>query len=152
MSVPKSVTKVSKDGSVKFTSNVDAVQYTLRELIRGALRDCGKLLKKQYNIEFYSRLHKRTAKGGKNSSYWARSKACDLQFGVGKQGKSRVDGFYARFYETGTSKTPKLEILKNTVLNNIGQMQDIQSKYLTALNDDNPDLSGIPEGDIDDDE
>lgn len=152
MAVPKSVTKVSKDGSVKFTSNVDAVQYTLRELVRGALRDCGKLLKKQYNNEFYSRLNKHTGKGGRNSSYWARSKACDLQFGVGKQGVSRVDGFYARFYETGTSRTPKLDILKNTVLNNIGQMQEIQSKYLTALNDDNPDLSGIPEGDIEDDE
>lgn len=152
MAVPKSVTKVSKDGSVTFTSNVDAVQYTMRELIRGALRDCGKLLKKQYNNEFYSKLHKRTGKGGKNSSYWARSKACDLQFGVGKRNTSRTDGFYARFYEVGTSKTPKLDILRTTVLNNIAQMQNIQSQYLSALNEDNPDLSGIPEGDIEDDE
>ena len=46
MAVPKSVTKVSKDGSVTFTSNVDAVQYTMRELIRGALRDWGKPVEK----------------------------------------------------------------------------------------------------------
>lgn len=38
MSVPSSVTKITKDG-VEFTSNVDRVNYTMKELCRAALRD-----------------------------------------------------------------------------------------------------------------
>ena len=40
MSVPRSVTKITKNG-VEFTSNIDATIYTMNELIRAALRDSG---------------------------------------------------------------------------------------------------------------
>ena len=51
MSVPKSVTTIKRNGSIEFKhiSNADRIQYTMRELMRGALRDVGKYLKKQYN-------------------------------------------------------------------------------------------------------
>ena len=76
MGVPKSVTKVSKDGNVKFTSNVNAVEYTIRELTRGALRDVGKFISKQYKFNFYILLNRRTGRAPKNIGYWARSREC----------------------------------------------------------------------------
>lgn len=47
MSVPRSVTKVTKNG-IEFTSNVDRVNYTMKELCRAALRDVGKLVCKRF--------------------------------------------------------------------------------------------------------
>lgn len=45
MSLPKAV-KITKDG-VEIISNVDRIQYTLKELERAALRDVGKLVCKR---------------------------------------------------------------------------------------------------------
>ena len=45
MPVPKSVTKLSKNG-VTFKSDVDKANYFLYELSRAALRDVAKLVKK----------------------------------------------------------------------------------------------------------
>lgn len=42
MSLPKAV-KITKNG-VEIISNVDRIQYTLKELERAALRDVGKLV------------------------------------------------------------------------------------------------------------
>lgn len=154
MPVPKSVTTVHKNGNVEFRyiSNCLRVQYTIQELMRGALRDVGKYIRKMYNVNFYSQLNKRTGKGGKNCQYWVRSKAMDLQVGLAKRTNKSDDGFWAKFYETGSSKTPKLDILRNTVLNNTDMIQKIESQYLTALSQDNPSLSGLSEGDYEDEE
>lgn len=43
MSIPNGIVKIKKDG-VEFTSNVDRVNYTLRELTRAALRDVGRFI------------------------------------------------------------------------------------------------------------
>lgn len=148
MSVPKSVTRVYKNGDIKYTSNVDAVQYTMKELCRGALRDCGKFLKKTFTNEFYGHLNKHSGRGGSNAGYWARARETDLQFGLGKQ-KSK--GFWARFYETGSKKTPAYYNLRASVYDNVGKLQQIQSQYLSALSDENPSLAGLSEGDYEDD-
>lgn len=153
MSVPKSVTTVKKNGDVefKYISNCDRVQYTIKELMRGALRDVGKFIKKQYNINFYSLLKEHSGLAGKNCGYWARAKECDLQVGLGKT-RGKQTGFWARFYETGSSKTPKLDILRNTVIDNTEMIQQIESQYLTELSKENPSLSGLSEGDYEDEE
>lgn len=148
MSVPKSVTKVSRDGSVTYTSNVDAVKYTLKELTRGALRDVGKYLRKQYRLNFYARFKKISGQVGKGTSYWVRSRECDLQIGIARKGV----GFWGGFFEIGTSKTPKMNILRNTVYNNIPKIIEIESKYLSELNKDKPSLSGLNEGEYGDEE
>lgn len=153
MPVPKSVTTVKRNGNVefKYISNVDRIQYTMRELMRGALRDVGKYLKKQYNINFYSKLHKQSGDGGKNCGYWARARQCDLQIGLSKN-KGKSKGFYAGFYETGSSKTPKYDILRNTVLNSSSQIEKIEGQYLSELSKDEPSLNGLNEGDYEDEE
>ncbi len=145
MAIPKSVTKVSRDGSVKFTSNVDAVQYTLKELTRGALRDVGKFLAKQYRLNFYKQVKKLDGKVARGTSYWARAKEGDLQIGIGRKGV----GFWGGFYETGASERgiPKLSILRNTVQSNISTIIEIEGKYLSELNKDKPSLNGLSEGD-----
>lgn len=145
MAMPKSVTKISKDGTVKFTSNVDAVQYTLRELTRGALRDVGKFVRKMYRTNFYEKHKKESGLVGKGASYWVRSRECDLQVGIARKGV----GFWGGFFEIGTSEIPKENILRNTVHDNISKIIEIESKYLSELKKDLPSLTGLHEGDYD---
>lgn len=143
MPVPKSVTKVSKDGNVTFTSSVDRVQYTIQELVRGALRDVGKYLAKQYRLEFYSRHKKLGGRVGKGTSYWVRKKDGDLQIGIGRKGV----GFYGGFFEIGSAERniPKENILRNVVYDNIDKIVEIESQYLSELEKEEPSLDGLSE-------
>ena len=77
MSVPKSVTKVTKNG-LEFTSNVDACQYTLRELARAALRDVGKFVCRRFKDSYYSTFKKKTGNVGRFTQYWVRFKYEDF--------------------------------------------------------------------------
>lgn len=149
MPIPKSVTKVSRDGSVTYTSNVDRVQYTIQELTRGALRDVGKYLAKQYRIQFYARHKKLGGRVGKGTSYWVRRKEGDLQIGIGRKGV----GFYGGFFEVGSAEKniPKENILRNVVFENIDKIVEIESKYLSELEKEEPDLSGLSEGEYEGD-
>ena len=63
MSVPRSVTKVTKNG-IEFTSNVDRVNYTMKELCRAALRDVGKLVCKRFRQSYYARFKRRRGRIG----------------------------------------------------------------------------------------
>ena len=148
MAIPKSVTKVSRDGKVTFTSNVNAVEYTLRELTRGALRDVGKFVRKTYRNNFYSKHPKLSGQVGKGASYWVRSRECDLQVGIARKGV----GFWGGFFEVGTSEIPKENTLRNAVADNIAKIIEIESKYLSELKKDLPSLSGLKEGEYDDEE
>ncbi len=144
MSVPKSVTKVSKDGSYKFISNVDAVQYTLNELVRGALRDSGKLIAKKFRLSFYSKFKKQSGLVGKGTGYWVRKRECDLQIGIAKKGI----GFWAIFQEIGSNNQSKEGLLRKAVEENIDEIKNIQSQYLSELSKEKPNLNGIDEGDM----
>lgn len=145
MAIPKSVTKISKDGKVTYTSNVNAVEYTLRELTRGALRDVGKFVRKTYKNNFYAKHPKLSGKVGKGASYWVRSKECDLQVGIARKGV----GFWGGFFETGTQGHPKEAFLRNAVHDNIAKIIEIESQYLSELKKDLPSLTGLSEGDYD---
>lgn len=143
MSVPKSVTKVTKDG-VEFTSNVDAVNYTMKELCRAALRDVGKFVCKRFRQAYYSAFRRRTGRVGKYTQYFVKHKREDvpsLEVGL------KPNAFYGRYQETGTSKTPKMGLLQAAVEENIAEIVKIESQYLSALEDEAAALSLISEED-----
>lgn len=151
MSVPKSVTKINKNG-VTYTSNVDAAQYYIYELNRAALRDVGKFVRKTFRETYYSIFKRHTGDGGKAVNFVVLSskdtKYPRVEIGL-KKGK--VDGFYAFFQEFGTSTQPRLGLLTSTVENNIPKIIEIESKYLSALNDEAQALALIDEGEYKDD-
>lgn len=146
MALPKAV-KIKKDG-IEFTNNVDAVNYTLKELIRAALRDCGKLFCNRFRQAYYAHFKRRKGRVGKYTQYWVRSKqeTPDLLVGI------KPNAFYGGMQEFGSSKTPRLGLMTSTVQDNIDNMQKIQAQYLSALNQDNPNVpsEGDYEGGADD--
>jgi HK97 gp10 family phage protein len=132
MPMPKSVTKVKKDG-IEFVSNVDACQYTITELSRAALRDVAKLVRKRM-IQELKKLPgmKKNKRIYKSTQYWVRKKETDLQIGF------RHNTWYGVLQELGSKNQPKRDILRNAVYNNIAEIRAIESKYLSAI--DNPSL------------
>ncbi len=135
MSVPKSVVKLKKDG-VEFTSSVDRVSYTIRELTRAALRDVGKLVCKRTR----QKIRRRTGRVAKNTQYWVRKQEGDLQVGF------KPGGFYGGFQELGTEKQPKVGALYGAVKDNLNTIRDIEGKYLSAIEDEQEALRLISEG------
>ena len=145
MSVPKSVTRLTKNG-VEFTSSVDRVNYTLKELIRAALRDVGKFVvvetnKKAQTLYYNSMRRSKRVRGTTKGAfqYWARAKTCDLQVGI------KHDTWYGTGQELGSSKMKKHGYLTASVKNNIPTIIQIESQYLSALEDEARALSLISE-------
>ena len=151
MSAPKSITKINKNG-VTYTSNVDACQYYIHELNRAALRDVAKFVKKVFREKYYAIFKKHTGDGGKAVSYVVKSSksttAPRVEMGL-KSGKQ--DGFYAYFQELGSSNQPRLGLLQASVEENIAQIIEIESKYLSGLEDEALALSMINDGDYEED-
>lgn len=135
MSLPKSVTKINKDG-VEFVSSVDRASYTIRELTRAALRDVGKLVCKRTRQQ----IRRRTGRLSKNTQYWVRKKEADLQVGF------KPGGFYGGFQELGTEKMPKIGALYNSVKDNINTIRDVEGRYLSAIEDEQRARALIDEG------
>lgn len=123
MSLPKAV-KITKNG-VEIISNVDRIQYTLKELERAALRDVGKLVCKRSR----QKIKRRTGRLAKNTQYWVRSKqeVPDLQVGF------KPGGFYGLYQEIGTSKAPKIGALSDAAESNIKDIIIIEQQYLSAV-------------------
>lgn len=136
MSLPKAV-KITKSG-VEFVSNVERLQYTLKELERAALRDVGKLVCKRTK----QKIKRRTGRLAKNTQYWVRSKQKipDLQVGF------KPGGFYGLYQEIGTSKAPKIRALSNAAEDNISDIIKIESQYLSGIGTEEAE-SLIKEGD-----
>lgn len=136
MSVPKSVVRFRKNG-VEYTSSVDRAAYTMIELVRAALRDCGKFIARTANNKAMKLpgLKKSRRVRGRTSTFlynvpWAKSGLPHLEVGV-------VHGtWYGEQQELGDSKQPKRQILRKSVQENIPQIIEIQSKYLSALEDE----------------
>ena len=137
--MPKTITKVSKDG-VTFKSNVDRAQYTITELKRAALRDVAKLIRKRM-IEKLKKLPgmKRSKRIYKGVGYWNRKWESDLLVGF------QADAWYSARSELGTHGSPARGILRNTVYQNIGEIQKIQAQYLSGLSQENPSLANTTE-------
>ena len=66
--------------------------------------------------------------------------------------KNKKDvAFYSMFQEFGSSRTPRLGLLSDTVEGNITTIIEIESKYLSGLNDEATALAMIDsEGDYED--
>ena len=137
--IPKSVVKIKRDG-IEYVSSVDRVQYTLHELIRAALRDCGKLICNRTR----QLIKKRTGRGARNIQYWVKSKqkTPNLQVGL------KPGGFYLGFQELGTGNQPKIGALSEATKNNIDEIRRITGQYLSAIEDENRALELIEEGDL----
>ena len=133
MAIPKSVTRVNKKG-LKYVSDVDKVEYYLFELSRAALRDVSKFVSISFKNKYYQNFKRSTGNAGKATKYTVysnkKTKYPRTEIGL-KTGK--VDGFYAYFQEFGTSKQPKLGLLRKTVNENISKIVEIESKYLSGL-------------------
>ncbi|MDX9917055.1 MAG: hypothetical protein RBT15_03475 [Gudongella sp.] len=145
MPMPDAKMKINKDG-VKFTSRVDAAQYTIRELTRAALGDIGRLLRYEAVKEF--KLVKGVGvKQARNViQYWNRSKETDLEIGYGNTKKNQTGKiWYAIPQELGINNQPKKARLRNLVYRNIPNIIKIQSQYLSALNDEARAMSLIDE-------
>ena len=145
MSVPKSVTKINKNG-VTYTSNVDAAQYYIFELNRAALRDVAKFVKRTFRDAYYSHFDKETGKAGRATTSAVLSNK-DTKYPRVEIGlkKSTVQGVYAYEQEFGPSTTPRLGLLTHAVEDNIPKIIEIESKYLSALNDEAQALALVDE-------
>ena len=158
MSVPKSVVKIKK-GNVEYTSRVDFAAYTIVELSRAAMRDVGKYVTRKVNSKAM-RLRGMVSKKnrpsagfaginnrvkGRTSTFlydvpWAKSGLPHLELGITDEAWYGVD------QELGKSGMPKLGLLRNTTYEQIAKIVEIESKYLSALEDEARALALIDEG------
>lgn len=133
MSIPKSVVKFNKNG-VSYTSDVEKVSYTMQELTRAALRDVGRFLSRKCNTEAMKLpgLKKSRRTRGKSSAFqfWVRKRDTDLQMGI------KHNTWYGVAQELGNNGQPKKGILRNSTYENVAQIIEIESKYLSALEDE----------------
>ncbi len=146
MAVPKSVVRFRKNG-IEYTSNVDFASYTIVELSRAAMRDVGKFLARTANSEAMKLpgLKKSRRVRGRTSTFlynvpWAKKGLPHLEVGV------THDTWYGAAQELGNSGQPKRQILKKAAQDNIAKIIEIESKYLSALEDEARALSLIDEG------
>ena len=130
MSIPKSIVRF-KGNNVTYTSSADRAQYTIEELTRAALRDVGKYISRVCNSKAMKLpgLKKSRRVRGRTSAfqYWVRKKEGNLQVGI-KHGT-----WYGEQQELGTKNQPKRGILRNSTYDNIPTIIEIESKYLSAL-------------------
>ena len=136
MAVPKSVVKINKKG-VQYTSSVDKASYTILELSRAAMRDVGKFLAYTANAQAQKLrgLKKSRRVRGKTSTFlynvpWAKTGLPHLEVGVVH------DTWYGVDQEMGTSKQPRRQILRKTAHENIAKIVEIESQYLSAMEDE----------------
>lgn len=151
MSTPKSVVKINKDG-VEYTSSVERCEYTIKELTRAALRDVGKFMCKKFRLGFYEHFHKISGNAGRAVKYKViasdNTTAPRVQVGLPHTYRgNNTPGFYAYFQEVGSSKQPKIGILRNACEQNVKTIIEIESKYLSALEDEAEALRLIDEDD-----
>lgn len=150
MSVPKSVVKFKKN-EIIYTSSVDYCNYSIQELTNAALRDVGKMVSRFSNNKLakLKGLSKAGRARGKGSpfQYWLLKKESKLYVGsgtifAGHFGRGEGRFWYGIGQELGTSNQPKLGILTGTTREHINDIIEIESKYLTGLQNDDP-LAGV---------
>lgn len=134
MALPNAKMKIDKNG-VRFESNVQAVKYSLKQLIKAALRDTAKFLRKKMVLKFKKLPGLKKSKRIYNSAqYWVRKIEGDLQIGL------KHNTWYGALQELGDKGQPKRNILRDTVYENVDEIQKIQVQYLSALNEENPNV------------
>jgi len=139
MAMPKSVTRITKDG-VKIIDSVDKAQYTITELSRAALRDSAKFIRRKMNDEVRKLPGMRRARRPyRSNQYWVRRRETDLLVGF------RHNTWYGVQQELGTEGQPARNILRNSVYNNVDQIRIIQGQYLSAIENENRAIGLIDE-------
>lgn len=142
MPIPKSVTKIDKDG-IKFVSSVDRVNYTIKELSRAAMIDVAKFLRKEILSKLMGikgiRGVIKSKRLYRSTQYWVRKVEADLLIGF------KHNTWYGAKQELGDSNQPQRNILRNAVYENIPTIILIESQYLSALEDEAKALSLINE-------
>jgi len=132
MPLPKSVIKFKK-GNIQYTSEVDRVQYTIQELTRAALRDVGKYLRRKMLIEGRKLRGLKSFKSKRIPhafQYWVRKRETNLWIGI------KHNTWYGADQELGSNNQPKKGIVKNITMENVKTIKEIESKYLSAIEDD----------------
>lgn len=151
MPMPKSVTKINKNG-VTYISNVDRVQYTMKELIKAALRDVAKILR--YTAK--KRTPKDEGNAKKNIGTWVREDRntgeIALFFGVYNAKTARKKNlqpasFYFHILEFGSRFVRGLKILTNSTMDNLDNIRNTQAKYLSFIENETKAMSVIKEED-----
>ena len=169
MPLPKSIVKMNKDG-VTFTSNVDRVNYTIRELSRRALMDvgrfiqyeCTKKINERPSVEKLANQRKAnststrvgTLGGGKRKrfkrvyQYWVRKNECDLKVGLHNTKYTNKMTWFGGLAELGLNGHPEKRFLSNTVFENIDKIREIEAQYLSAIEDERKAISLIEEDEV----
>lgn len=147
MSAPKSVVKI-RGTNVEYISKVDFACYNIYELSRAAMRDVGKFLANSIRAGL------RKMPGSKQDKEVKSFTAGHITYKVPYnpdglpylQVGTKPESWYNEEHELGSSKKPKFGILKKTAQDNIAKIIEIESKYLSALEDEARALSLINEG------
>lgn len=137
MPLPKSVTKISKNG-VEFVSSVDRANYLISELTRAAMKDVGRLVTRECTVRVRA-INKwlRKAKWApKRYQYWVRKRENDLIVGIENTKYGADTAWWADQAELGTSGQPKRGILRGSVYDNIDNIRQIEAQYLSAIEDE----------------
>lgn len=137
MAMPKSVTKINKDG-IKFISDVDKVNFTIQELSRAALRDVAKFLRK----EIKQTVPVRRGVLRRNVGTWVKvdkkTYTPTLYVGVYSRQRAKKKGylyaFHAHLVEFGTRHSRAKPFLVPSVMNNVDDIRRIEAQYLSAIN------------------
>ena len=137
MPLPKSVTKISKNG-VEFVSSVDRANYLITELTRAAMKDVAKYVLRivRANVRAISSQTKKMRYAGMRYQYWVRKKECDLQLGIENTKFGAESAWWADQSELGTGNQPKRGFLRAAVYDNIATIRQIESQYLSAIGDE----------------
>ena len=137
MPLPKSVTKISKNG-VEFVSSVDRANYLITELTRAAMKDVAKYVLRivRANVRAISSQTKKMRYAGMRYQYWMRKKECDLQLGIENTKFGAESAWWADQSELGTGNQPKRGFLRAAVYDNIATIRQIESQYLSAIEDE----------------
>lgn len=137
MPLPKSVTKISKNG-VEFVSSVDQANYLITELTRAAMKDVAKYVLRivRANVRAISSQTKKMRYAGMRYQYWVRKKECDLQLGIENTKFGAESAWWADQSELGTGNQPKRGFLRAAVYDNIATIRQIESQYLSAIEDE----------------
>lgn len=132
MPLPSAKMKIKKDG-ITFESNVEAIEYSLDQLKKAALRDTAKFLRKRMIEKFKNLPGMRKSKRlYRSTQYWVRKKETDLQIGL------KHNTWYGALSELGDRNQPKRGVVRDTVFENIDKIHEIQSQYLSALSEESP--------------
>ena len=143
MPAPKSVIKIKK-GGVVYTSNVDRVMYTMDELERGALKDVAKFLRAEMRKRLRSTGSVRTRRLSRSITSWVRKGnenfRTRLMIGTPSTAKAMSRGrgsvFYASMLEFGTSLISARPFMRPAAYENVPKIIEIESKWLSGLEDE----------------